>query len=428
MTMKREIRPFGDHKDFVKFARISQNAYPGGMSDLEKTIERMKQIAEADQAAKFYGIFAGGDMLGGMLLIDFQMNYFGQFIPAGGVGWVAVDLTQRRLGAAKELVEFFLDSCEAQGQFIAMLYPFRPDFYRQMGFGHGLKMHQYSFKPTSLPRAVNKGDIVYLELEDLPLLKGFFSDYAATQHGYCLKGQFQLEEMLKRNTARQRVVGFIRGGHLKGYLVYSFRKGHESNFLKNDLLINEWLWQGHEALEGFAGFLNSLADQVDRVVFNTQQPDFHLILEDPRNASGALIPSVYHESYRTGVGLMYRVVSLERLVQSTSYRVFGGRDVDLTISLADSFRPGNAGTYHVSFRDGRATLSAKGSKRNVTTAAAVAVAEISLDVAEFSSLWMGAVDFRTLYQLGLLEADEASVNLLSDLFAVKQKPQCIAHF
>ncbi len=426
--MKREIRPFGDHKDFVQFARINVNAYPGGMSDLEKTIERMKQIDEADQAANFYGIFTGGDMLGGMLLIDFQMNCFGQFIPAGGVGWVAVDLTKRRLGAAREMVEFFLNNCEAQGQFIAMLYPFRPDFYRRMGFGHGLKMHQYSFKPTSLPRAVNTGDIVYLEPEDLPLLKEFFTDYAATQHGYCLKGQFQLDEMLKRNTPRRRVVGFKKDGRLKGYLVYSFRKGHESNFLKNDLLINEWLWQGHEALGGFTGFLNSLADQVDRVVFNTQQPGFHLILEDPRNGSGALIPSVYHESYRTGVGLMYRVVSLEKLVESTSHRVFCGPDVDLTINLTDSFRPANSGRYCISFRSGRATLSARGCERHETTTTAVALAEISLDVAELSSLWMGAVGFRTLYQLGLVQADGVSVDLLNDLFAVKQKPQCIAHF
>ena len=48
---------------------------------------------------------------------------------------------------------------------------------------------------------------------------------------------------------------------------------------------------------------------------------------------------------------------------------------------------------------------------------------------EFSSMLAGAVPFRKLYSYGLAElSDPADVDAVDRLFAVRDKPICLAHF
>jgi predicted acetyltransferase len=51
---------------------------------------------------------------------------------------------------------YFLRHYREQGAPLVALYPFRPDFYRQMGFGYGTKMDQHRVKPSALPRGPSK--------------------------------------------------------------------------------------------------------------------------------------------------------------------------------------------------------------------------------------------------------------------------------
>ena len=51
--------------------------------------------------------------------------------------------------------------------------------------------------------------------------------------------------------------------------------------------------------------------------------------------------------------------------------------------------------------------------------------EVSIDIADFSSLLMGSVDYRTLFEYGLSDiSDEHYVDTVTRIFQVEQKPIC----
>jgi len=115
---------------------------------------------------------------------------------------------------------------------------------------------------------------------------------------------------------------------------------------------------------------------------------------------------------------MYRVIDVPRLFQVLRDHNFGGGTCRLKIVLEDSFFPENAGAYMVNFQNGRASI-ANSESYDV---------EIQLDVSEFSSLVVGAINFKALYDFGLATlSDKSYIALLDRLFAAP-KPICFTAF
>lgn len=418
----REIRRLTDEAQFLEYARICANAYPGEKADLETIVKHFRETAANSPTIGQWGVYEGSTMIGGMVLLDLEMNYFGRFIPAGGLGMVAVDQIQRKRGVAKDIVHFFLDQCVERGQSVALLYPFRPDFYHRMGFGFGAKMDQYSFTPASVPASPSPGGLTYLGPDDLDRFEACYAQAAARQHGYCRRSRWKMSRLAKHFGETRTLVGYPAGGELRGYLAFEYRKGSDRNFLKNDLVIREWVWDGPETLMALCSFLNSLADQVNRVTYATQQRDFHYLLKDARDGTDNLFPYVTHETNVAGVGLMYRVVSFDGMVKAMAERDFNGVTAAVDLELTDTFRPPNAGSHRLVFKDGRLRTGRNGNGKGVTPI------PMSIDVADLSSLLMGAVDVATLHRLGRIGVPAASVGLLTKLFTTTETPECLTSF
>ncbi len=416
--MERVIRPLSGEQELLEYARIQLSAYPAIPGPAEKLLERLNLMVEHDDASRLWGVFEDERMIGGMRMLDFQLNYFGQFIPAGGVGSVAVDLPQKKKGTAKDIIQFFIQHYQDKQAYLTLLYPFRPDFYHKMGYGFGQKNNQYSFTPDSLPYAGSRHGVDYLTQDDLPLLEEFCAEQSARQHGFCKKSSFELQGMLRGHCPNRTLVGYKQDGALKGYLRFSFRRGHESNFVKNNMVIHEWLWDGQEALAALCSFLHTQADQINRIIFATQDQNFHFLLADVRNGSDNIIPSVYHETNTAGVGLMYRITGLKEFLQQTGYRNYNGQTINLRLNVTDTFRPENAGEYLLSFQEGKLTLVDK----------LDSAVDVSIDIAELSTLAMGSVGFGELYRLGKVQTGAGYVKELNKLFAVSAKPECITAF
>jgi len=141
----RVIDKLRNEEDFLHFVDIVIGAYPGRMDDSQPTKEQLKALfmhnQNNDAAIHYYGLWEENKLVGGMRLHDFEMNLFSKMIPVGGIGLVAVDLLRKKEKMAKELIDhFFKVFLEKQVHFVA-LYPFRPDFYKKMGFGYGPKVH-----------------------------------------------------------------------------------------------------------------------------------------------------------------------------------------------------------------------------------------------------------------------------------------------
>jgi predicted acetyltransferase len=350
-----------------------------------------------------------------MVFYDFQINLFSAMRPAGGAGLVAVDLLHKKERVAKGLLEFFLDHYYERGYPLTMLYPFRPDFYKKMGFGYGPKVNQYRISPDSLPRGRSKTNVRFLTKEDTGLVKECYNRIVEQTHGMTYAQEFRWQNLAEQGDGR--IVGYERDGRIEGYLTYGFEKG--KNFLENDMIITEMLYENREALSELLTFLHSQLDQVKKIVLSTHDDTFQHLLFDPTNGSGNMIQPISHESNAQGIGLMHRVINMPGIFDAMAERDFGRQSCRLRINLQDTFFPQQAGSTVVHVEDGRATVVPNGDYE----------VEMNLDVSEFSSLLMGTISFQKLYDYNLVNlSDPAYLRMLHRLFFVENKPICITRF
>jgi predicted acetyltransferase len=413
-----DIRQIPD-EDMGQFVRIAADAYPSFDLPTEESRQRMVQRIldrrKVDSATDVYGLYRDGRLMGGMRLFDFPMNVLSTVTLTGGVGLVAVDIQHKKEKVAKELIEFFLRHYRERGSSLTSLYPFRPDFYRQMGYGYGAKMHQYRLRPASLPGDGPRQRTRLLGKQDQPAVAACYARYFEQTHGMIAKSEPELNRFF--DGVETRVIGYEEGGQVLGYLAFQYRKGN--TFLANDIEVRELIYETREALAGLMAFLHSQRDQIGSVEINTQDDYFHFLPADPRNGTGNILPSVYHESHVSGVGLMYRVIDTAGLFRLLGGRDFNGQSCRLKIVARDSFLPENDGAVVVHFADGRPQLGGDGHHE----------VEIQLDIAEFSSLVMGVVPFKRLYAYGLAEiSDPGYLGVVNRLFETDEPPVCTTLF
>jgi predicted acetyltransferase len=115
---------------------------------------------------------------------------------------------------------------------------------------------------------------------------------------------------------------------------------------------------------------------------------------------------------------MYRVIDTPGIFGLLAERDFG-QTCRLKLTLEDSFLPQNAGDYYLRFEGGRVSVE-NGGETDV---------QLGMDVADFSSLLVGAVNLRSLYRYGLARVSEPGyVDVLDKIFAVRDKPICTTAF
>jgi len=399
---------------------ISANAYPGmELSNRANRIryrERLNQL-ELDPAVHSYGLFEDGEMRGVMRWFDFTMNFFGAQVLVGGLGGVAVDLLHKKEKVAAEMVRAFLQHYKEAGSSLVALYPFRPDFYRRMGFGHGTPMYQYRFLPASLPKGPTKADLVFLEKADSERLRACYERYFQRTHGMMARQPDYWDRILNEPTIK--VVGLVRDQYVSGYLVFTFEDGRHDNMLSHSISLREMVYDTAEDLNQLLTFLHTQADQSETISYCTQDDSFFYTLRDPRSNPGAMLPHVIaHESSIQGLGIMYRVLDVPRLFEMLEDHDFNGVSCRVQFEVEDSFLPENGGSTVVAFVDGLARLAPE----------ATPEVRLSLDVADFSSLVMGAVGLGKLVEYGLAEVSDADyLGRLERLFS-GPKPVCLTQF
>ena len=75
-----------------------------------------------------------------------------------------------------------------------------------------------------------------------------------------------------------RLVGVRDGQRVRGYLLFRFDPAAGDNWLANDLYVRTMVYDGATTLAALLGFLRTQADQVQRIIYETQDDTFHLSL------------------------------------------------------------------------------------------------------------------------------------------------------
>ena len=414
----RTIREL-DEDELEELLRITQEAFPGmkvgGPAEREAALERLRRIRR-EGSGVFYGVFEEGHMVGVMRSYDFTMKLHETRTLVGGVGGVAVDLRHKKERVAADMIAHFLRVYRDKGAALTALYPFRPDFYRRMGFGYGVKLNRYSFRPDALPAGRPRARVEYLTAADREAVRACYDRFLARTNGLFELLPHTLDGLF--TDPAQHVVGYRRDGELRGYLLFRFEPARGDNWLANNISLRSMVYDDPVALSALLGFLRTQADQVERIIYETQDDAFHYLLTDPRDGSGNLLAGLWHETNTQGAGIMYRVINVPRLFAVLGDHDFGGVTASVGLTLTDSFMPVNAGRTVVDVDRGRASLRA-----------GAADVEIGMDIAEFSSLAVGAANFARLYEYRLATIDDpGAVPLVTQLFGATQPPWCLTHF
>lgn len=411
-----------EKEELLSFARIAVNAYPAfkisSEEDIQKYAARLQKHWDVDPRVDYFGLFREGSLLGGFCMWDcFRLNLLGTTVRAGGIGNLAVDLMHKKEKVARDIMASTLRHFRAKGVNVVTLYPFRPDFYRKMGFGHGTKINRYSLRPADLPKGVSKEHVVYLTREDADQIHACYMRYFSRTNGMMAKAPPEMAAVF--DSPNVKVAGCKRDGKVTGYMFFTFRPDPQGRFLVNDIVVRELVYDTRQDLGELMTFLHSQADQVRRVVIDTQDESFYFLPVDPRDGSEEMIPSVFHVIGAHGIGLMFKVVDVAGVFNALGDHSFGGETCRLRITVDDSFTPENSGSTIVHFASGRPKVMGEGDGWDV---------EITMDIAEFSSLLVGAVDFTSLYNYSLAGvSDEKYLAAIDRLFRAP-KPICFTAF
>ncbi|WAA12868.1 GNAT family N-acetyltransferase [Fervidibacillus halotolerans] len=409
-------------EDLEAFAHIVSRAYPAipllENGAVEKFTKALRTIQLEREDTNFYGAYENGLLKGGMRLYDFIMNFRGKKIKVGGVGMVAVDLLYKKEKIAKNLIQFFLEWCRDEEKLFALLYPFRPDFYKQMGFGFGTRMEQFKLTPKAFPNRGSKKHVRYLTKDDGKAIKDCYETFTKTRHGMIEKTPFEYKRYFMRSDLV--LIGVEVDGKLEGYATFTFKKAHENNTNLNDIHIDEFIYRTPQALNEMFTFFHSQHDQIRRIVFNTQDESFYQVFNDPRSDTDNMIPHVYHETSISAVGLMYRAVNPKILFNKVGDLRFGELSSTVKFEIEDTFDANAQTSFTVQFEQGQPKIVNSNQTADVT---------LKMTMADFSSMIMGTVTLEKLYEFGCISLSNLDALVeLSNGFRTNHKPICNTGF
>ncbi|MEK3954446.1 GNAT family N-acetyltransferase [Psychrobacillus sp. FSL K6-1464] len=410
-------------KDLKKAADIASLAYPGMLIQTDEKkkelIERLETEQREANGIQFFGCFdEQDDLLGIFRVNDFECNINGKFQRIFGIGMVAVHLLHKKEKVAYQLLSYFHNYARQEKVALVSLYPFNPSFYRKMGYGYGPLRYEFKFKPGEMLADGNKGRVKFLTASDEEAIVTLYNEYAQNNHGM-LKRTWKEREYIKAR--KTYYVGVEEENRLVGALGFTLEPVKDSHFLHQHMIIHEWIWSNPNAYKQLASWVSSQQDQVDRVIFRTNDQSFVYSLSNPSNDSNHVIPSVYHEVATTGSGIMYRITSIESFVNGTNFHGLGEPQDKTKVILAieDTFIPEQHGLYELSYSSGQ---------WGIQKAEDHIDANITIGIHDLSSWWMGCVTIESLYDIGEAKLHQIDPKKLDEWFKPKKGPICFTAF
>ncbi|MDL2274052.1 GNAT family N-acetyltransferase [Oscillospiraceae bacterium OttesenSCG-928-G22] len=404
-----------DESHIDAYTTIAHNAYPSFKDRSEEGIRaykaRVADILRTEKDVEFFGLFDGGKLITVMRLFRFQMNCFGRIIPASGLGFLGVDLLHKKQNAARPMVQFYEEWSLRQDIPLALLLPFRPDYYKKMGYGIGTKMNQYRIETRYVPAYFGEADLRFVGRDELDGLFACYDRYVARTHGMLRKIGDERYSLATDDYAKI-VASYGADGAMDGYVVFHFQNGKAGNYTINHIYVDELVYESPVALGKLLGFLRKQEDQAQLTIFNTPDDSFHYLFDNPLNDSMNYVPFGNIESNTQGVGIMYKALDAKRLFEMCGHRSYNGADLAVRFRIFDEKRESELECVTVSIEGGKAEVS--DCAPEVT---------VSLSQSDFSALFLGCVSVRALYRLARLGLDDASkLDALDLAMHVPEKP------
>lgn len=399
-------------EDLSKFTDILSRCYPGmklTSEEEKKKFTENREEKDKEPSIEHFGVYDGETQVGGSVHYLLPMNVYQKRMHTRGIGTLGVDLPYKKLGVAKKMIQHFITEAKNDGYPLVHLYPFKPHFYRQMGFGFGPQLNVFQLAPSQFPSFDEAPNYTPLQKEDKEEIMRCYHEWSETTHGALEKQAYEFRHVEMENT---HVIGCRINNKLLGYMIYQFNQKENDNFLQHDLHITDWVAHTPDAFRSLIRFLHNQKDQVRSVVFPTFNDEFVYLLDDPTHQSNDLIFRIYHETHRRGTGAMYRIVNIPKFIESIHDHSFSDESVIIDFEVKDSLMEQETYKYTCEFN----------SKGTQLVEAGQSSVHVSLDIADFSSLLMGCVTLENLIFIGKAEA-KGEVDRAKRVFSAPEKPE-----
>lgn len=378
----------------------------------------------------------GGTLIAIMKLIDFDMNLYGEMKRATGLMSLGVHPLHKRKGAARDMVEFFEKYTVESGGCVAMLLPFRMDFYKKLGYGCGTKLEEYHIKTEYLPEVRDRAALEGLRLlrkDEADLAIDCYTEFVKRNHGAVCKFEEEIRDI--RDDDEVRRLGYFEGDKLRGYAAFTFENTSDCNYTLNRMNVKELVYHDADALRKLLAGLRMQSDLAQSVIIRTGEPDFYHLLESCQDMSGNYIDFGFLQTNVSAIGTMYKIPDMAKFIEAASHRVFPAVSLTAGFCVMDDvkkteqkfalqFAVCEEGCCECGTPDG---VSAGGCANwtylDGEEAYDAAEVHVFCKLSDLSSLLMGSAEFGGLVRLGVIKVDKPEyVRTLDLLLHAEQKP------
>ncbi len=333
------------------------------------------------------------------IVYPFEMVAWGRTWKVGGLGGVAVAADARRAGWGRRLVAHTESVLRERGCAWQILYPFRADFYRRLGYGTVDVRDVHRFPTTSIPDDEGADRVRTGTLADLETLMPVYERFINRRDGFLRR---RVESHAARLAEEPPFVAVSEGpgGHVDGYLLYRI-EGASDHFLHQRLVVRELVWTSDGAWRALWGFVSRLRDQVVEVVHVAHEDDALLHhLSHPSVAGGPMLPGGIHKVGDRMLGAMAKILDVEEVAAARPYGPGRARfSVTVTDPVAEPV------TVTLDVRDGRAAVEPGDHAEE----------SLETDIATWTQLECGVIGVRAARRLGVLTTT-ADVSVLESIF------------
>lgn len=326
-------------------------------------------------------------VVGGLFEISMGQWFGGRSVTNLGLAGVAVAPEARGERVALDLVVDSLRAARVAGTAVSTLYPATLSLYRAAGYELAGSRFRWTLASKKLPRDGSDLAAAVIEAGDAGEVEALYRHVASQRNGYLDRGPYVWQRVREPRTGAAR--GYlVRGasGALEGY-AYLTQRGPEGD---KQLVVTDLVAVTKGALRRLVRLLADHQSTVQATIFHGAAAD-PLLFALAENSGSVELTDHW----------MLRIVHLERALSDRGYPAL---DRTLDFAVTDGHLPENSGSFRLEVAGGvgRVTRGGHGSVR--------------LDVRGLASLYTGFLPPDDLARAGMLEADEASLRVLRDLF------------
>jgi predicted acetyltransferase len=401
---------------------------PFGERPSDRSLENWRLISEIDRVLAAIDPLDGNRMVATAGAFSLELTLpGGPLVPVAGVTWVGVLPTHRRQGILTALMRRQLDDVAARGEALAILTASESSIYSRFGYGQAteaavweIDCRHAAFSQRSLVSldrtlaAKPSGQVRMMEHEEaLGILPQVYDRARRLQPGavsrsqeYWNAGYLQDPYETVNGFGPRFYVSYISAaGEVDGASHYRIKPNWDQGFPASTVEVNEILAVSPTAYSELWRYLLSLdLVQTIRVVRRPVDEPVRWLLADPRRLRLARLTD----------DLWVRLLHVETALGARGYRTHDR----LSFDVADGFRPSVAGRYLL-------TAGPDGAECRRIAAGTSTHADLTLDISDLGSTYLGGVSFSTLARAGrVIEETPGALARADLLFSTDRAPYC----